>query len=245
MVLEQQHAHFRLKDLAMCLWAVSLTGYECLGVFAGERKEGGRKEGEGDWVKEKEEELRAMRPSEEVKLFWALAKLLPPHNEMVSEGAKEGTLTLKEELLNAICQDLKTKFATFSPQDLVMTTWALARLYGPIGPSSALAPASSTKKLLTHLCKQLPARLPYFTATELASLLLSLGALHQPLDTLWDLFKKEVERRLKMLLDAEEVGVGGGGGRGGKEEDGFFHLARCQAALLVWKSTGGGGDGVC
>jgi hypothetical protein len=73
----------------------------------------------------------------------------------------------------------------------------------------------------------------------------SLGTLHQPLDTLWDLFKEEVERRLKMLLDAEEGGSGGGGGgggRGGKEgggEEGFFHLARCQTLLGVWRRTGG------
>lgn len=249
MVLEQQHAHFSLKDLAMCLWAVALTGYECLGVFAGDRKEGGMEEWQGGWVKEKEEELRAMRPSEVVKFFWALAKLLPRQNNMISEEGKKGTLTLREELLNAICQDLRTKLATFSPQDLVMTTWALARLYGPIGPSdSALAPTSSTKKLLSHLCKQLPARLPFFTATELASLLLSLGTLHQPLDTLWNLFKKEVERRLKMLLDSEEVGISGGGERGRNEEgevDGFFHLARCQAALSVWKGTDGDGGGIC
>ena len=251
MVLEQQHAHFSLRDLGMCLWAVALTGYECLGVFTGGRREEGkvegREEGEGGWVKEKEGELREMRPSEEVKLFWALAKLLPPNNNYVLEGGKEGgTFTLREEVLNAICQDLRTKLATFSPQDLVMTAWGLPRLYGPLGSSSFFSSSASlpSRKLLSHLCKQLPAWLPSFTVPELGSLLQSLSTLHQPVDPLWDLFKEEVERRLKLLLDAEEgaAGGGGGGGRGGKEggvEDGFFHLARCQALLGLWKRRGG------
>lgn len=189
-------------------------------------------------MKEKEGKLREMRPSEEVKLFWALAKLLPP----IPEGGREGGMvSLREEVLNAICQDLRTKLATFSPQDLVMTTWALARLYGPLGSSDSpsSSSASSTKKFLSHVCKQLPGWLASFTAPELGSLLQSLSTLHQPLDGLWDLFREEVERRLKLLLDAEEGGGGGGGGKEGGAEDGFFHLSRCQELLGVWKRTSG------
>ena len=168
-----------------------------------------------------------MTPSDEVKLLWALTKI-----------SHHPTFAPSTSVVDTVIQDLRTKLATFSPQDLVLTTWALAHL----SPSSS----PSHPKLLAHLCKQLPSWLPSFTAPQLANLLQSLATLApQSGDGLWDACKEEVDRRLKTLLDQGEAAAaaaagGGGGGRGGsregnREEDVVFHLAKCQALLGGWK----------
>ncbi|TFJ84902.1 hypothetical protein NSK_003934 [Nannochloropsis salina CCMP1776] len=238
MILEAHHACLPLQDLALSLWALGIAGYDSLALFPGfgtadraftqEGKEGA---GEGGWTRERQEELHAMRPSEEVKLLWALGKLLPANVCSPPVDGSSRERSLREEVVEALILDLGPKLATFSSQDMVQTLSAIARLYGP---SACVSP--STKKLLEHLCNLMPGWLPSLTDLALAQLLFIYARLHYPVDGIWDTLKEEVERRLKASLDLAEKGARSEDRE--EEGDSLFHLARCQALLGMWKRAG-------
>lgn len=206
LLVEMRHHDFNVKDLTLCLWSLASRGY--------------RLRFQPPELNMKAEDLRELKPSDAGKLLWALAKSC--------NGASP-------ELIETICTDVRTKLATFSPEDLTATAWALAHLEtkgkgghggGKEHHDANVPPTTDREKLVIHIAKTVLGWVSTFTSAQLACLIQALITLeYSPVEGgLVEPFSEEVEKRLKALLDSPR----------GREDD-LFHLSRCQQLLTFWK----------
>ncbi len=243
LLVELHHRHFRLPDLALCLYALARRGYEGAGLrlFHHHHHQLGADVGDGEEAALasflRANELQALHPSDAARLLWALARL--------RGGGEEGEAEA-EAVVDAVAKDLSTKLPTLAGRDLGLAVDALARL------AAASPPSEARGKLQAHLARHLPPWLEGFSSPDLAALLHDLLALNQPPAEagLAEAAHALVERRLRRLLDqaerAEAAAGVGGEGAGAAVEGGnssFFHLSRCQQLLGLWRRTGGAAAG--
>jgi hypothetical protein len=190
-LVELRHGDFSVRELAQCMWALAACGYKLR--FQAE-------------LALDEAQLRELKPSEAANLLWALAKLGGPHNE---------------ELLRAVCRDIKPKLSTFSPTDLTNTAWALAAL------------GWTEDKVVDYVAGAALRWIGSMSAQQVATIIHSLVRLRQAPAGLLEPLQAEIDRRIASAVD------------GVKDED-LFHLGRCQELFLAWsreRKEGGVGLG--